>query len=368
MEIYIFTIIILFIFSVIEIRFDLTEVQHRVMIIFVYCLFVFQVGFRWQTGTDWDSYLNNFTETTSYTDVLNYVKIGFELGYGIFVYLIKFFTHDYTVFLVLHALLYYFLILKSTHFLSPYPFLSLLLFYVSTMGILGSNRQLIAMAICFYSLQFIINDKNPLKFLVLVFIAFFFHTTALLFLAYYFFNRDFNKKIVIVVLIASILIGKSSLPNFLFLNFSDLLGETAALKAQKYTGLELSKTALSITGLIRRLLFFTIFMISYDRIVVKFPTYKLLFNGFTLGLMIYFMFSSTFVILVGRGGFYFSIMECFLLASLLLLFDSRRDRAYLMIVLFIYSYFMFFQSISEYPQLFLPYKGIYINPSYIRRF
>jgi hypothetical protein len=236
------------------------------------------------------------------------------------------------------------------------------------MGILGSNRQLIAMAICFYSLQFIINEKKPWKFFILVSIAFLFHTTALLFLVYYFLNRDFNKQLIVVALVIAFLIGKSSLPNYLFINFSDFLGETSANKAQMYSVRELSKTALSITGLIRRLVFFTVFLISYDKIVLKFPTYKLLFNGFTLGLIIYFMFSSTFVILVGRGGYYFTIMECFLLASLLLLFESRIDRAYLLILFFIYSYFIFFQSISEYPELFTPYKGVNINTSVIRRF
>jgi hypothetical protein len=368
MEIYIFTLVLLLIFSFIEIRFDLTEAQHRWMEIFVFCFFVFQVGFRWQTGTDWDSYLNNFNGTTSYTDVRNYLLMGFEIGYGIFVYAIRLFSNDYTVFLVLHAIIYYFLIIKANNFLSPYPFLTLLIFYVSTMGILGSNRQLIAMSICFYSLQFLLYDKKPIKFFILVSIAFFFHTTALLFFIYYFLNRDFNKQVVIIALVIAFLIGQSSLPNYIFLNFSDLLGETAAQKAQMYVGREVSKTALSLAGLIRRLVFFTVFMISYDKIVVKFPAYKLLFNGFTLGLMIYFMFASTFVILVGRGGYYFTVMECFLLASLLLLFKSRRDRGYLLLLFFVYSYFIFFQSISEYPHLFMPYKGVFINSSYIRRF
>lgn len=368
MEIYFFTLFTLFIFSFFEIRFDLTEAQHRGMTVFVFCLFVFQVGFRWQTGTDWDSYLNNFNGTTSYTDVRNYLLIGFEIGYGIFVFVVKLFSNDYTVFLILHALIYYFFITKANHFLSPYPFLTLLIFYTSTMGILGSNRQLIAISLCFYSLQFIIYDRKPLKFFLFVLVAFFFHKTALLFLLYYFLNRDFNKQLIILALIIAFLIGKSSLPNYLFLNFSDFLGETSAQKAQMYVGRELSKTALSSIGLIRRLVFFTIFMISYDRIIIKFPTYKLLFNGFTVGLMIYFMFSSTFVILVGRGGYYFTIMECFLLASLLLLFDSRTDRSYLLILYFVYAYFIFFQSISEYPQLFTPYKGIFINSSYIRKF
>lgn len=368
MEIYIFTIIILLIFSVIEIRFDLTEVQYRGMTIFAYCLLVFQVGFRWETGTDWFPYRDNFTESTSYKIVLDNAILGYEIGYGVFVWIIRLFTSEYTVFLVVHAVIYYYLIIKANKFLSPYPFISLLLIYTTTMGILGSNRQLIAIGLCFYSLQFILYDRKPLKFFLLVLLAFFFHKTALLFLFYYFLNRDFNKQLIILALILAFLIGKSSLPNFLFMNFSDLLGETSAQKAQLYVDKELSKTALSLIGLIRRLLFFSVFMISYDKIVVKFPTYKLLFNGFTLGLIIYFMFSSSFIILVGRGGYYFTIMECFLLASLLLLFDSRTDRAYLLIFYFVYAYFIFFQSISEFPHLFTPYKGIFINSSYIRRF
>ena len=359
-----FTLAVLFIFSFLELRTNLLPIQHKSMSFFVYGLFVFQVGLRWQTGTDWDNYLNNFLETTSFEIVLDNTLLGYEIGYGVFVYLFRSFTDNYSVFLVVHAVIYYFLILKANKFLSPYPFLSLFIFYATTMGILGSNRQLIALAICFYSLQFIL-EKKPIKFFLLVFIAFFFHASALLFLVYYFFNRDFDKRLIVLALILAVLIGKSSLPNYLFIQFSGFLGETAANKAEMYSTRELSATSNSIIGLIRRLLFFFVFLFSYDKIVKKFPIYKLLFNGFSLGLFIYFMFASSFVILVGRGGFYFSIMECFLLASLMLLFDGRH-RVLLLVVLSVYSYFILFQSISEYPELFIPYKGLYLNTSFVR--
>lgn len=365
---YLLTFFLFFYFSFVEIRTEINVNLKNVLYFFLFLFLVFQVGFRWETGTDWHAYRDNFLETTSYKIVLDNVLSGYEIGYGVFVWIIRLFTSEYTVFLVVHAVIYYYFILKANKFLSPFPFLSLLLIYTTTMGILGSNRQLIAICLCYYSLQFILYDRKPLKFFLVVLLAFFFHKTALLFLVYYFLNRDFNKQYVILALIVAFLIGKSSIPNYLFLNFSDFLGETSVQKAQKYVGIELSKTALSITGLIRRLLFFSLFMISYDRIVEKFPTYKLLFNGFTVGLIIYFMFSSTFVILVGRGGYYFTIMECFLLASLLLMFESKIDRAYLLIFFFIYSYFIFYQSISEYPELFTPYKGVNINTSFIRRF
>ena len=197
------------------------------------------------------------------------------------------------------------------------------------------------------------------------FIAFLFHMSALMFLVYYFFNRDFNKRLIVVVLLLAIVIGQSSIPSYLFVQFSGLLGETAASKAEMYSTRPLSATANSFIGLVRRLLFFFVFLFSYDKIVKKFPIYKMLFNGWTLGLLIYFMFASSFVILVGRGGFYFTIMECFLLASLLFLFKGKH-RVFLFAALSVYSFFILYQSISEYPHLFLPYKGLFINTSFER--
>jgi hypothetical protein len=356
--------VVLIIFSFFEIRTNPTPIQRKSMLVFAYCLFVFQVGMRWETGTDWYSYFYNFRDTTSFSIVLENTLVGYEIGYGIVVYIFRLFTENYSVFLFSHAVVYYFLFLKASKFLSPYPFLSLLIFYASTMGILGSNRQLIALVICFYSLQFILKNK-PIKFFILVFIAFLFHMSALMFLVYYFFNRDFNKRLIVVVLLLAIVIGQSSIPSYLFVQFSGLLGETAASKAEMYSTRPLSATANSFIGLVRRLLFFFVFLFSYDKIVKKFPIYKMLFNGWTLGLLIYFMFASSFVILVGRGGFYFTIMECFLLASLLFLFKGKH-RVFLFAALSVYSFFILYQSISEYPHLFLPYKGLFINTSFER--
>lgn len=364
---YLLTFILFIVFSYLEIRTNIDVSIKNKLYVFLFFFIVFQVGLRWETGTDWFPYFNNFSETTSYQVVLINVLLGYEIGYGFFVYAIRTLTDNYSVFLVVHAVVYYFLIFKANKFLSPFPFLSLLLFYTSTMGILGSNRQLIALGICFFSLQYII-DKKPLKFFLLVFTAFLFHTSALLFLAYYFLNRDFKKYYIVLVIVLAFLIGKSSLPNYLFASFGNFLGETASNKVELYTDRELSETSLSVIGLIRRLIFFFIFFLNYDKIVQKFPTYRLLFNGFAVGLAIYFMFSSSFIILVGRGGYYFNIMECFLLASQLLLFKSSKERSYLLLFFFVYAYLIFYQSISEYPHLFIPYKGVYINTSFERIF
>lgn len=363
MSIYIIIFCLLIVFSYLEIRTNLSQNTKKIFYFILYFVLVFMVGLRWETGTDWNPYLKNFMDTTSYEIVLINILFGFEIGYGFFVLLVRLLTDNYTVFLVLHAMVYYFLIFKANRQLSPFPFLSLLLFYASTMGILGSNRQLIALAICMCSLNFVIS-KKPFKFFLLVFSAFFFHTSALFFMMYYFFNRDFKKYLILGAVGFAIIIGKSDLPNLLFSTVGNLLGGAAVTKADVYGNI--TDDNVSLIGLLRRLVFFTLFFVNYKVITAKFPVYRLLFNGFTFGLVIYFLFSSSVPILAGRGGFYFNVMECFLLSSQLLLLKSKKERGFVSILLFLYAVLIFFQSISEYPDLFIPYKGILINSDYSR--
>ena len=51
------------------------------------------------------------------------------------------------------------------------------------LGLIGSNRQLLALAIGFYSLRFLIKSRN-ISYLLLIIIASFFHISAILFLIY----------------------------------------------------------------------------------------------------------------------------------------------------------------------------------------
>lgn len=365
MAVYIFIFTLFFLFSFLEVRTSIELSQKKILYIILYSFIVLLVGFRWETGTDWTQYLKNFTNTTSIETVIINILLGYEIGYGLFTFLIRLFTENYSVFLIIHALLYYFLIFKANKQLSPFPFLSLLLFYASTMGILGSNRQIIALAICLYSLKFVL-EKRSFIFFLLVAIAFLFHTSALLFIVYYFLNRDIPKHFILFTLFCAIIIGRTNLPVLLFSDIGSLLGGASAYKVEYYSENEVSETSASLIGLVRRLLFFMIFFVNYRILSIRFPPYALLFNGFFLGLVVYFLFSTSLIALAGRGSFYFNVMECFLLSSQLLLFNSKRDRAYLLIIFFVYSYLIFFQSIAEYPELFIPYKGVFINTDFYR--
>lgn len=364
--IYFLTIFILFLFSILSVGQYFSKKQLLICNAVLYVLLAGQVGLRWETGTDWLPYLNNFLDTDDINIVFFNSLIGFEIGYGLFVYFIRSFTQDYTLFLVIHAIIYYFLIFKSNKHISPYPFVSLLLFYVSTIGVLGSNRQLLALSICLYSVQFVM-EKKPIKFFALIFIGFLFHTTAIIFSVYYFLNRDFKKHQIYWALIIAIVVGKTTLPNIFFSGLGNLLGGSSASKAEIYSQEgSLGDFSLSIFGLIRRLVYFIVFFFYYDVLTKKIIAYKLIFNGFLCGLIFYFLFSDSLLILVNRGSLYFNIMEVFLITSLLFLFKSRKDKMIIVVLLFFYSFYVFFQSISAYSDLFLPYKGIFINSEFKR--
>ncbi len=363
MEIYIFTLVVFMLFSYLEMTLDLTKVQHRSMSIFAFIILVFQVGFRWQTGTDWVPYLEHFDEMVKLSDI-NTTLTGFEKGYSVFVLIVKFFSQSYTVFLVVHALIFYYFIFSVFKNLSPYLFVSLLVFYATTLGFMGSNRQLISLGICLYSLKFVLDEK-PFKFFALIGIAYLFHTTSILFCVYYFFYRDIKKSIVLLILIGSFILGKTSIPTHIFSFAGEHIGAMGSVKSEEYIEQGV-KNKLTFIGLIRRIIYMTIFMMNYKVLTAKLPYYKLIFNGYFFGLVIYFLFSDTLSIMVNRGSLYFNAMEPILLASQFLVLKNNRERLFFLQFMFVLMVFLLFQSISGYDDLFIPYKGIYINTEFHR--
>lgn len=364
MTIYISTIILLFLFSLLEVVF---KIKHKHLIslrYFSYIFLVFQVGLRWETGTDWNPYLNHFQKMPL---DFNGNYMGFEFGYNLIVFLIKLILDEYTLFLMFHSIVFHFFIFKGFNFLSNYFFPCLLMYYVLLIGLEGSNRQLIAICLCLYSLKFLIK-KNNKYFFLLITVAFFFHQTAILFLVYYFLNRKINTFVFFSILFFSIFIGLSSLPLTLFGVLGEKLSGVSADKAEFYlesANKMMSENSLSIFGLVKRFLLLFLFYINSKKISKWVPFYNLIFNGYFIGVLIYCLFSSSLIILVNRGSLYFNIMEPILISYLIFMVPKKLFSIYFFII-FIMSFFFFFRSVRVYDDLFIPYKGIFINSSYNR--
>lgn len=367
MIIYFFTILLLFIFSIVETNYSVKVNTSRIMLFSIYLLLIIQVGLRWETGTDWNPYLYHFNSITDYAST-SPLKNGFEYGYNLLVWVIKLVFSNYSFFLVIHAIIYYYLIIKSFQRYSSNLFLSLLMFYTLTMGMLGSNRQLIALAICIYAIRFVI-EKKPFLFLLFIGLAISFHTTSFLFLIYYFLNREIKPKFLILILGGTFIIGHSQLPIILFTHIGDLIGGNTAIKTLSYLeGAKevLSKFELSFIGLLKRLLFVLFFYYNRKKISEKLIYYNVMLNGYIVGIAFYFLFANTLLVMLSRGSLFFNVMEPLLIASQICLFKGKLNKSIALTILLVFSIFFFFQSISGYPELFLPYKGIFINADYQR--
>lgn len=368
MEVYIITLLFIFVFGFIDLRLKLTVRQRNLLIFFLYTIIVIQIGLRWETGADWKNYLENFKNTNEYSTVLINALIGYEIGYGTFVFFIKKLFNNYSVFLFLHALIFYWGVFRMAKKYSPYFFISVMFYYATNLGMVGSNRQLLAIIICLWSLKFVF-DRKAFKFFVGVVVACLFHTTAFLFGIYYFLNRNFKTVTVVSVLIISFIIGKTGLPFLVFSKFGGLFGDLAASKTTFYSeGAEdvLAEASLSVFGLIKRFLFIAIFTYNYSYLSKRLAYYKVLYNGYVFGMVIYFLFASSLLIIINRGSLYFNIMESLLISCQFLVISKRSDKAYIFVVLLLLSIVFLFQSIAAYPELFNPYKGLFYNKDYSR--
>jgi hypothetical protein len=202
---------------------------------------------------------------------------------------------------------------------------------------------------------------------MLVGLAFLFHSSAVLFIVYYFLNRDIKKSWIFAILILSFIIGKTSIPSLLFSFVGNSMGVMGSYKALVYvTESKNDFESLSILGLIKRLFFIGLFIYNYDYLSAKLSYYKIIFNGYFVGLIIYFLFSSSILTMVNRGSLYFTVMEALLLSAQFLLIKDRDYTVNFLILLFIVTIFLFYQSIGGYADLFVPYKGVFINTNFDR--
>lgn len=362
MEVYIVFVFILFLFSVYEVFYSNKEIK-RYFLFLSFLGAVFIVGFRWETGTDWVPYKKAFEYASNWLYVVK--RWGSELGYGTLTWGIRNLTRDYSWFLIVHAILFYGLLLRAFTKLTAYPNVAFMFYFASSLGIVGSNRQLIALVILLNGIAFLLHNEK-VKYWISIALSFTMHVTSLLGVVYFFLNRYLPKKVIYLSIILAFFFGFSSLPVKLFGSFAQL-GEYFTYKTEAY--LKTADTALygfSVMGVGKRAVFFIFFLYVRDKLVVKNGAYNILFNGYWFGLLMYLAFADSLSVMISRGSLYFNIMEGLLLSSVLVLIKQSVNRGMYLIVLLILSILLMYQSISVYPHIFDPYKGIWYNEFYYR--
>jgi hypothetical protein len=345
----------------------MSPAARRALTLFVYLFLVLQIGLRWETGTDWNAYLQHFESIDRFSSSLPSISSP-EYGYNLAVWLVKLVFSSYSSFLVIHAAIYYYLIINSIKLYTGFLFLPLMMFYCVTMGVEGSNRELIAVAIGLYALRYMCDGKR-IYFFLLVALACMFHASAIILLLFPLFNQTIRLKTILLLMVCSIAFGISPLPQLMFSAIGNHLGEFESYKVAVYLGDSkdsLLDSGLSFSGLVKRLVLLTLFFYNRKALSEKLRYYNIMLNAYTAGVALYFLFANSLLIVVGRGDLYFNIFEPLLLGSQVYLLRQKTSRLVFASALCVLSFFFFFQSISPYPDLYLPYKGLFINKEYSR--
>lgn len=348
---------------------DLIEKYKYVFAFICFALLVFQDGFRWETGTDWDPYHNFFEDLTiSYQPE----DSDFDWGYVMFTYIIRIITDNYTVFLTVFALLFYssffYFIFKSSNF----PFTSLLIFYMGTVYYMGMNRQFMAMMFYAIGLVELIKGKK-VYFIAALISGAFFHKTILMGFIALILNKKFNNIAIVTILSVTILIAASGIINKLPIGIFAILGDQAGDKMEYYS---INGDATSITSMIlatiRRLIWIVPLLVFDKRITEKPKGYNLFFNLYFIGTTFYILCNGTILqIIVSRALIYFNIMEMFMVPVAFSLLKPNYGKllATFMLIgyvmLYTYKGFIGYGVGTDY---FLPYKGIFINTDYNRQY
>lgn len=366
MEIYLIFCFLLFLFSIYE-NFHLLNYRVRNILLFLsFSGSVLLIGGRWETGTDWEMYYYVFTFNKNISDFTSLFST--EIGYALFNWVIRIFTNNYSIFIFIHAIVFYSFLLKSFNRLTKYPQTAFFFYFCSNLGIVGANRQLIALVILLNGIAFLVEKKKK-SYVSSIILAFSFHSTAIFGGLYYFLNKYIAKKWILISLIVALFLGLSPLPLKLFSSVG-VLSSHFSEKTDAYlgsTGRD-NEYGLTVIGVFKRLFFFAFFMLIRDHVLKFSKSYNIMFNGYWLGLIIYLLFSSSLNVMVSRGSLYFNVMEALLLSSFLVLLKNPINKLIYIIILLVISILLMYQSIGEYPDLFDPYKGIWYNYDFIRKF
>ena len=367
MTIYIFSILLLLLLSYLELTIAMSPATKKAISLFVYVFLVLQVGLRWETGTDWNAYLQHFESINSFSSASPSLMSP-EYGYNIAVWLVKIAFPNYSVFLLIHAAACFYLFFNSIKRYTGMLFLPLMVFYCTTLiSSTGANRQLIAVAIGFYALRYIY-EKKYTYFFLLVALACMFHYSALILLLFPLFNQKIRPVTLLLILVGYIALGATKLPLQLFSVIGNSLGELESTKVVADLGGSNSflGSGLSIFGPVKRVVLLTLFLYNRRSLGEKLRYYNLMLNAYIAGVVIYVLFANSLLIIVSRGDMYFNIMEPLLLASQVYLLKRRSNRLVMASALCGLSFALFLYSISPYRDLFVPYKGLIINTEYSR--
>jgi len=332
-------------------------------LILSFLLLVFQDGFRWGVGTDWEPYYKYFEQCNTVQSDSD----EFEIGYVLLNKVINTFTDNYTVFLVIHALLLYISVFYFIRKNSLYPLLSVLLYYANMNANMGMNRQFLALIVALISVQFIL-QREMIKFSICIFIGFLFHSSILLFVPAYFLYSKLSMKVVLILLLGGIVISVSGIINVIPFELLFVFDDRMAFKLDAYTSAGVVDVSFVnvIMALFSRVIWLVILLIFRDKYTDDFEwkdKFNLCFNLYLVSIVFYMIFNGSILqIIVSRGLIYYGIFSIIAIPYVFTCFKGSSNKLIAFSMIVLYAWIMFTKNMNAHiatvGDIFNPYINV----------
>lgn len=316
---------------------------------------------RWTTGTDWYSYLEYFNDLDNYRE--------FESGYVMLNEAFRFFSDNYTAFLIIDISLASAFIWYVLEKYSTFPNTSLLLFYsyYYLINYFGSNRRIIAIGLILMAGMLIVNRRFWLGSILILLAATFHVTSCLFFMVFLIPRKHLKTPLLISIYIACFLISNLGLLQFMITKVLGIIfadnpvverAVTYTLNSENYQ----QSFLVNMLGIAKRSLLFFLFLFFRNRIKDEDKTghFSYLFNIYFFSICFYILVNNQ-IDLLKVISIYFSIFELLLIPYFLLLFMKLKERILVNLFLVAYIGFQFYSAIflNQYSNLYMPYYSIF---------
>lgn len=338
--------------------FNIKRKYKKYIIILLSIIYIIISGFRWN-GVDWMVYYPFFNENYSLND---FWSSNVDKGFGLINFIIKNFTDNYSILLLILAIV---IITIKVNFIikfSMLPLFSVLYWYGSDLGDIFFIRQTLAVAITLIACRFIIK-KRLIFFLLFCFIAMTVQISTISFiLAYFIFHKKIKIKFMIIGIVISFIIGKF-IDNSLLINLTSLAFiDTDRLfnKAEAYVYIHdyTRENSVMLLGYIRRILFLPLEIWALSKMEKINSNYRGFLNLIIFGYIVYFLFGNMGQVFAARFSSAYTIYEIITIPSIFILIKSWKKRLLLFLVLSGYLLFRYIFFINLNYEDFIPYVNV----------
>jgi hypothetical protein len=354
---------------------DLTRRARIGIFILSYCVLVFFVGLRWETGNDWAQYYVYYNHAAALADAPPNGNT-FEFGYRFVTLCAKSVGLSYSGFLLLYSAIYLglmFLSFRDENY-TVSGWIVLQLYAPFIMGLMGTARQVMAVSICMFSVRYLLR-KKLFKFLLCVGIASIFHSSAPAFFLAWPIARirltfwRLAGSAAMLALLACLNVGNliSDWVGTLLgsLNAPELAAKFVLEQESTSTQFDNAAGDLTLWSIATRagilvvfLVFYKLFNTEADRLYLKL---------YAAGFFLFVLLSGALYVMADRTAIYFTIFQMHLLAIPVRRLKRPVSRKFYCAFLVLISVARLWSGIhARDPRIFVPYKGVVINRQVVR--